>query len=196
MLPGAAATRPRADGLHRARGDASDACDANCTDRPVPARPNPAAGTGPLIIDVAKALADRRNGIVASTGGPLSAEPPAAVQAAPASPRVAIFVGGMGLSSTATRTATELMPSAVSFAFVPYGETVAAAVAAAKARGHEILLQVPMQNAGAPAPGPHALRPGEPDAEVAADATWLMGRFDGYDGMVNLLGAPVTADRP
>ena len=171
------------------------------TSAPPPGAPSivqTAPRTGPLIIDVAKALADRRSGgaVVASTSGPASVEPPAAAKVAAAAPRVAIFVGGMGLSSVATRTATELMPSAVSFAFVPYGETVIAAVAAAKARGHEILLQVPMQNAGGGAPGPHALRPGEPVAEVAADSAWLMDRIDGYDGVVNLLGAPVTADRP
>ena len=94
--------------------------------------------------------------------GPTGLEPPQPEKAPVRGRSVAIFVGGMGLSSAATKTATELMPSAVAFAFVPYGDTVAAAVAAAKARGHEILLLVPMQNAGASAPGPHALRPGEP----------------------------------
>ena len=160
-----------------------------------PPAPKAPQGLGaPLIIDVAKVLAAReREGANVPAGG----EPaPAAAIPAAAAPRVAIFVSGMGLSANATRTATELLPSAVSFAFVPYGETVPAAVSAARGRGHEILLQIPMQNAGGtPLPGPHALQPGEPAAQVGDDMAWLMARIDGYDGVVNLLGAPVTSDR-
>ena len=160
------------------------------TQLPDGASPVPRSPGVPLIIDVAKVLADREHG----AGEPSPAAPVA--EPIVAEPQVAIFVSGMGLSGDATRTATELMPSAVGFAFVPYGETVPAAVAAAKARGHEILLQVPMQNAEGGAPGPHALRPGEPAQEVGEDAAWLMGRIEGYDGVTNLLGAPVTTDRP
>ena len=157
-----------------------------------PARSGSQGPAAPLIIDVAKALADRERASI-----PVGGEPaPAVAPPAAAAPRIAIFVSGMGLSSAATRTATELLPSAVSFAFVPYGETIPAAVSTAKERGHEILLQVPMQNAGgAPLPGPHALQPGEPAPQVGVDVAWLTGRVEGYDGVVNLLGAPVTSDR-
>ena len=169
------------------------------TSSPQPTQAPPAVQigqqSGPLIIDVAKALADRGRQVATIVpSSPAVFEPPQSARTQV--PRVAIFVGGMGLSSATTRIATALMPSAVAFAFLPYGDSVAAAVAAAKARGHEILLQMPMQNAGASTPGPHALRPGEPAAEVSADAAWLMGRIVGYDGVTNLLGAPVTADRP
>lgn len=179
-----------------------------------PLRPAPQNSAGaPLIIDVAKVLAERERG---SAGAPSGGEPAPAVvppsvappsiapgdaapaDAAPAAarPRVAIFVSGMGLSTAGTRTATELLPSAVSLAFVPYGETVPAAISAARDRGHEILLLMPMQNAaGAPLPGPHALQPGESAPSVAVDMAWLFGRIDGYDGVVNMLGAPVTSDR-
>ena len=63
-----------------------------------------------------------------------------------------------------------------------------------KARGHEILLQIPMRNATGGAPGPHALRPDEPATALRDDLAWLTSRFDGYDGVTNLLGAPVTDD--
>ena len=166
------------------------------------ARAAPQGPGAPLIIDVAKVLAERERGTTSSPGpAPTSGsviEPAPAAVAPPlvAAPRVAIFVSGMGLSAAATRTATELLPSAVSFAFVPYGDTVPAAVSAAKDRGHEILLLVPMQNAaGVPLPGPHALQPGESAPQVGVDMAWLFGRIDGYDGVVNMLGAPVTSDR-
>ena len=100
----------------------------------------------------------------------------------------------MGLSQTATKAAIDTMPGAVTLAFVPYGATIAATVAAAKAKGHEILLQIPMQNGTGGAPGPHALRPGESGAALRDDLAWLTSRFQGYDGVTNLLGAPVTAD--
>ena len=166
--------------------------DLNAKQAP-PAPATSSAPSGPLIIDVAKALADRQQMIGATPPVPVPASAAAGESIAP---RVAIFVSGMGLGRVATRTATELMPPAVTFAFVPYGEAIGSAVAAAKAKGHEILLQMPMQNTGGAAPGPHALRAGETPSEVASDAAWLMSRFDGYDGVVNLLGAPVTADRP
>ena len=148
------------------------------------------AGSGPLIIDVTKVLDDPdRNKSRSADGAPAVTNGQTAGAA-----RVAIFVDGMGLSETATRTATRIMPPAVDLAFLPYGDTVEAAVAAAKAKGHEILLQIPMETTrGAPA-GPHALRVDEPPQEVAEDIGWIMGRFGGYVGVTNLLGAPVTAN--
>ena len=142
---------------------------------------------GPLVIDVTKALDDSHrlpgaNPIDTKTSG------------GPPPPRIAIFVSGMGLSDAATRAAIKKMPPAVSLAFVPYGASVAASVAAAKAAGHEVLLQVPMQSGEGPSPGPHALRADESSGAATQDLAWLMGRFDGYDGVANLLGAPVTGD--
>lgn len=145
----------------------------------------------PLIIDVTKVLDDPYRKKALPTGAA-----PVVIGGAPATgaPRVAIFVGGMGLSATATRTATETMPPAVDLAFVPTNDTVSAAVDAAKAKGHEILLQVPMQTAQGTRSGLHALRPDEPPQELADDLGWLLGRFGGYVGVTNLLGAPVTAN--
>ena len=162
---------------------------------PAPPRASSQAPSTPLIIDVAKVLADRERGArsASTDGGAAPAAPP---PAAAATPRIAIFVSGMGLPGPATRTATELMPSAVGLAFVPYGDPVPGAVASAREHGHEILLLVPMQNAsGVPLPGPHALQPGEPEPQVKVDVAWLLGRIEGYVGVVNMLGAPVTSDR-
>ena len=147
---------------------------------------------GPLVIDVTRQL-DAAPQKTKAIGPATGSTPIAGVATAP---RIAIYVSGMGLSKIATRTAIDIMPPAVALAFVPYGETVSASVDAARAKGHEVLLQLPMQNALGGAPGPHALRPGEPAEALAGDLDWLMGRFAGYDGVTNLLGAPVTADTP
>ncbi len=148
---------------------------------------------GPLIIDVSRALDGARHPGKISPSGETQPSTPLARDGAP---RIAIFVEGMGLSATATRTALETMPAAVDLAFVPYGATVAVSVASAKAKGHEVLLQLPMENGRGAGLGPHTLRPGEPAAAFEDDMRWLTGQFSGYAGVANLLGAPVTANAP
>lgn len=150
------------------------------------------AAAAPLVIDVTRAVDDplgrMRGGPAPGTKAAVPAAPP------PVQPRVAIFVSGMGMDAGATRTAIETMPAAVSLAFLPYGTAVAASVGAAKAAGHEVLLQLPMRNERGGSPGPHALRQDAPAELLKGDLAWLMDRFSGYDGVANLLGAPVTAD--
>ena len=152
------------------------------------------SGTGPLVIDVSRAIDDPLGKVrgAPAPGAKAMVTPTAPSQ--PAQPRVAIFVSGMGLDAGATRTAIETMPAAVTLAFLPYGTAVAANVGAAKAKGHEVLLQLPMRNDGGSSPGPHALRADAPTEVLKGDLAWLMDRFAGYDGVSNLLGAPVTAD--
>ncbi len=178
-----------------------------------------ATGGGPLVIDVSKALDGSRgpDGVKGSKDGKDSSASktidvsnalggtPAGGGHPAARPRVAIFVGGMGLGAAATRQAIDAMPAAVTLAFVPTGAGFAdgglvAAVDAARAKGHEILLQLPMESAptpiggsqGARALGPHSLAAGEAPAALKANLAWLMGRLKGYDGVTNLLGAAVT----
>lgn len=181
--------------------------------RSAPRGTQPPVAAGPLIIDVSRALDDpygrkTRGVATASVLAPAGVAPagvgttlsgasgPKAGVAPSSRPRVAIFVSGMGLSQTATRSALDTMPAEVTLAFVPYGAAIGATVDEAKTKGHEILLQIPMQNASGGPPGPHALRVGETKEALRADLAWLTSRFHGYDGVTNLLGAPVTADLP
>lgn len=155
----------------------------------------PSAAQGPVVIDVSRSLDGGKRGghQPATADGGAAAHPPSA-EAPAAAPRVAIFIEGMGLSASATQQAIAGMPAAVTLAFLPYGNDVAKTVAAAKSKGHEVLLQLPMENTGGGVPGPHALRPGEPADALRSDLDWLTSRFSGYAGLVNLLGGPVTAD--
>ncbi len=150
------------------------------------------APRGPLVIDVTRQLDATPQ--KTKTGGHSTAFSPPSAAGVATAPRIAIYVSGMGLSKTTTRTAIEMMPPAVTLAFVPYGETVSALVDAARGKGHEILLQLPMQSGSGSAQGPHALRPNEPADALGGDLDWLTSRFAGFDGVTNLLGAPVTAD--
>ena len=104
-------------------------------------------------------------------------------------PRVAILMGGLGVSATTTEAALDALPGEISFAFAPYGPEVAAETKRARDRGHEVFLHAPMEPFDYPRndPGPHTLTTAGDTAE--ADLQWLMGRFAGYVGLVNFLGA-------
>ncbi len=112
----------------------------------------------------------------------------------PGAPRIAIFVGGMGLSRATTQEAIDKLPGAITLAFAPYGGDLDAQVARARTAGHEILLQVPMDTfAGDADPGPHTLHSDRAPDAIVDDLHWLMTRFPGYVGLTNFLGGRFTA---
>jgi polysaccharide deacetylase 2 family uncharacterized protein YibQ len=114
----------------------------------------------------------------------------------PGAPRIAIFIGGMGLSRTTTQEAIDNLPGAITLAFAPYGAEVEAQAARARDSGHEILLQLPMDtfNGGDGDPGPHTLHSDRTPEAIIDDLHWLMARFPGYAGMTSFLGGRFTAD--
>ncbi|MGE3248161.1 MAG: divergent polysaccharide deacetylase family protein [Beijerinckiaceae bacterium] len=110
-------------------------------------------------------------------------------------PRVAIAAGGMGLSRTATDRAIAELPPAITLAFAPYGDDLQRQVARAREAGHEVLLQIPMEpfDLAGPGPGPHMLKTGYDRKEMKDHLHWHMGRFTGYIGVANFLGAKFSA---
>jgi polysaccharide deacetylase 2 family uncharacterized protein YibQ len=109
---------------------------------------------------------------------------------------VAILLGGMGLNVDLTKKAIGKLPGEVSFAFAPYGEDLQAQVNKARAQGHEILLQLPLEPFGYPAtnPGPKTLMVGAEDGVNLDALAWHMGRFAGYVGITNYMGGKFLAD--
>lgn len=109
-------------------------------------------------------------------------------------PRIALVVGGMGLSRAATDNALDRLPAGVTLGFAPYGENLADAVARARAAGHEIVLQVPMEGFGDQSAGlEHRLTVAGAGRNLD-DLAWLESRFTGYAGMMNFLGGRFLAD--
>jgi polysaccharide deacetylase 2 family uncharacterized protein YibQ len=108
-------------------------------------------------------------------------------------PRIALVVGGVGLNARLSQSAIDDLPGAVTLALAPYGPSLEETAAQARARGHEILLQAPMEPFDYPRenPGPHTLLTGGSTLE---DLHWLMSRFSGYVGVVNFLGARFSAE--
>jgi len=111
-------------------------------------------------------------------------------------PKIALLIGGMGLDRAATANAIESLPPAVTLGFAPYGADLAKATADSRAKGHEIVLQVPMEPFDYPRnnPGPHSLLTGISASENEDNLHWLMSRFTGYAGVANFLGARYTSD--
>ena len=124
------------------------------------------------------------------------ARPPLVPANLKGAPRVALLVGGLGLSEEGTSQAIRQLPGAVSLGFAPYGAAVERLVAEARGAGHETILQVPMEpfDYAADNPGPHTLRTSASESQVLDDLHWLMARFSGYVGLANYLGAKFTAD--
>jgi polysaccharide deacetylase 2 family uncharacterized protein YibQ len=106
-------------------------------------------------------------------------------------PKIAIMLGGMGLNARLTEKAVDALPGDVTLGFAPYGENLQEQVNRARAEGHEIMLQVPMEPVGFPAtnPGPKTLMSDASPQENVAALRWHMSRFAGYSGITNYMGA-------
>ena len=109
--------------------------------------------------------------------------------------RIALVVSGMGISESATAHAIETLPPEVTLSFAPYGPRLQEWIDKARAAGHEVLLELPMEPFGYPQndPGPHTLLTGANAAENISRLEWLMSRFTGYAGVMNYQGARFTA---
>jgi polysaccharide deacetylase 2 family uncharacterized protein YibQ len=118
------------------------------------------------------------------------------VEVPPAMKRVAIVIGGIGVAGQATAAALADLPVAVTLAFAPYGSALQRTVAEARAAGHEILLQIPLEPYGYPQvdPGPHTLTTRASAADNLDNLHWLMGRLTTYVGAVNYMGARFTGE--
>jgi len=111
-------------------------------------------------------------------------------------PRIAVVVTGLGISARATETAIKGLPAGVTLAFAPYASDVQHWASEARARGHEVLLEVPMEPYDFPDsdPGPHTLRSGVGEDMNTARLVWALTRFSGYAGITNLLGGRFLSD--
>lgn len=113
-----------------------------------------------------------------------------------ASIRIAIVVGGLGLSQSGSKSAIEQLPADVTLAFAPYGNSIRRWMQKARNDGHELLIQVPMEPIGYPQinPGKNTLHTAATPEENIKSLHWTMGRMTNYVGMMNYLGAKLSAN--
>jgi len=104
-------------------------------------------------------------------------------------------MSGLGLSEATTREAIDALPGAVTLAFAPYGSNLPALSDAARADGHELMLEIPLEPFDYPQndPGPHTLLVEQPPRENLEKLYWLLTRMTGYTGVLNHMGARFTA---
>lgn len=110
-------------------------------------------------------------------------------------PRVALIVGGLGLNTPATRAAIEALPPEVTLSFSAYAEGLQGWIDLARADGHEVLLELPMEPEDYPQndTGPYTLLAGSDIDELDRRMNWLLGRATGYYGVSNYLGTAFFA---
>jgi len=111
-------------------------------------------------------------------------------------PQIAIIIGGVGLGRTGTQQAIDVLPPEVSLALAPYGANLRSVAADARAAGHEIFLQVPLEPFDFPAndPGEHTLIVDDPAATNIDRLEWLMTQFNMYAGIVTYAGGRFTGE--
>jgi len=162
--------------------------------------PGPAAESSPAGKDTGPTENSRHGTIpkIAQDGSrpaEIYARPVKPIPGKPNAPRIAIVIGGLGVSATATSEALSKLPGAVTFAFTPYGTNVEQISARARNGGHEILLLVPMEPFDYPDndPGPQTLLTTLDASHNNDRLQWLMSRFQGYVGVANFMGGRFTA---
>jgi polysaccharide deacetylase 2 family uncharacterized protein YibQ len=113
-------------------------------------------------------------------------------------PRIAVVVGGLGLNAAATRTAIERLPPEVTLSFVPYADGLQAWIDLARAEGHEVMLEIPMEPLDYPNndPGPSTLLASARPDELNRRLEWLLSRASGYFAVTNYLGGRFLASDP
>jgi len=111
--------------------------------------------------------------------------------------RVAIVVGGLGLSQTGSQKAIRDLPPEVTLGFAASGNSLQRWMQDARREGHEILLQIPLEPFGYPGtnPGPDTLLAGDP-AKVNIDRLHRsMAKITNYTGVMNYLGGRFLAEQ-
>lgn len=115
---------------------------------------------------------------------------PVAPGATAGAPRLAIVLTGLGLDAATSARALEALPPAITLAFAPYSENIEDQAEQARAAGHELLLQAPMEGyAESHSGAPRTLAANAPRERTLDALHWHMSRFSGYVGLTNFAGA-------
>jgi polysaccharide deacetylase 2 family uncharacterized protein YibQ len=110
--------------------------------------------------------------------------------------RVAIVIGGLAVSQTGTQQAIERLPAEVTLAFAPQGNSIGRWMQAARRKGHEILIQAPLEPFDYPNvnPGRNTLTVDASADENIERLRWTLSRTTNYTGIMNYMGARFVAD--
>ena len=108
-------------------------------------------------------------------------------------PQIAIVLDDLGLDQKATRRAITL-PAEITLSFLPYGRASQGLAEEAMARGHEVMVHIPMEPEGDADPGPGALLVDQSTDRIASLLARQLDEFPGAVGFNNHMGSRFTAD--
>ena len=105
------------------------------------------------------------------------------------------MIDDMGFDRANSRRAVRLPPE-VTLAYLPFAPGAAAQVRAARLKGHQVMLHLPME---APdhkgKPGNNVLAVTDDETALRRRLTRILGQFGGYTGVNNHMGSRFTRDR-
>lgn len=111
-------------------------------------------------------------------------------------PMVGLVIGGLGISSTQTQIAIDDLPAEVTLSFALDSKRLDYWIKTARADGHEVLIEVPMEayDYGRVRMHPDTLLAGADAKANLARLDNVLGRASGYFGIVNYQGAKFADD--
>lgn len=111
--------------------------------------------------------------------------------------KVAIVIGGMGLSQTGTQAAIGKLPPEVTLGFASAGNSLGRWMQTARQDGHEIVMQVPMEPFDFPSvdPGRNPLTVDADPEENLDHLRWALSRTTNYVGVMNHMGGRFVTER-
>ncbi len=114
--------------------------------------------------------------------------------AATGAPKIALVVGGLGLNSRITERAINQLPSEVTLSFVPTADNLQGWINKARAKGHEVLIEIPMEPYDYPDndPGPQTILSSASAEENQHRLEFSLSRATGYFGVTNYLGGKLA----
>lgn len=106
-------------------------------------------------------------------------------------PKIALVIGGLGLNTRETQAAIDTLPPEITLSFSPYAEGLQGWIDQARARGHEVLLEAPMEPVDYPDndPGPYTLMADQAAPDTVKKVEWILSRATGYFALTNYLGS-------
>jgi len=106
-------------------------------------------------------------------------------------PMIAVVIGGLGFNARATTQAIEELPPEITLSFVPYAQNLQSWIDRARAHGHEVLLELPMEpfDPDADDTGPQTLLASASTQQNVQRLEQLLSRGAGYFGVTNYQGA-------
>ena len=111
--------------------------------------------------------------------------------------KVALVIGGLGLSQTGTQAAINALPAEVTLGFASAGNSLSRWMQSARQKGHEIVMQIPLEPFDYPAvnPGRNTLTVDAEPEQNLDNLRWALSRTTNYTGVMNHMGGRFVGER-